>query len=87
MTDDPARRLASELTRRGLGAPGRLLADAHRPLGPLLSDLAAAVGPLVRASAGTSAAATATARLFEDPAALDRVVEQIDEMERRGQPR
>ncbi len=85
MTNDPARRLASELTRRGLGAPGRLLADAHRPLGPLLSDLAAAIGPLLRAVPGRPGAGTA--RLLEDPAALDRMVEQIDELGRRGQPR
>ena len=85
MTDDPARRLASELTRRGLGAPGRLLADAHRPLGPLLSDLGAALGPLVRAAGGSPA--EGTVRLIEDPGALDRVVDALDrEMERRGQP-
>ena len=84
MTGDPARRLASELARRGLGSPGRLLAEAHRPLGPLLSDLGVALGPLVRAATGPrSAAATA---LLEDPAALDRVVEEFEEMERRGQP-
>jgi hypothetical protein len=86
MTDDPARRLASELARRGLGAPGRLLADAHRPLGPLLSDLGAALGPLLRAAGGTRA--DGTVRLMEDPLALDRMVEALDtEMERRGQPR
>lgn len=85
MSHDPARRLAFELTRRGLGMPGRLLADAHRPLGALLSDLGAAVGPLMGAAAGPRGAAAAS--LLEDPAALDRVVEQIDEaMERRGQP-
>ncbi len=85
MTEDPARRLAFELTRRGLGAPGRLLADAHRPLGPLLSDLGAALGPLVAAVGGARAAATT--RLMEDPEALDRVVDALDdEMERHGQP-
>lgn len=85
MTEDPARRLAFELTRRGLGAPGRLLADAHRPLGPLLSDLGAALGPLVAAVAGGRTADTT--RLMEDPEALDRVVDALDaEMERHGHP-
>lgn len=85
MSDDPARRLASELKRRGLGVPGRLLADAHRPLAPLLSDLGAALAPLLGAVGGPRGAAAAT--LLEDPAGLDRVVERIDEaMERRGQP-
>lgn len=85
MREDPARRLAFELTRRGLGVPGRLLADAHRPLGPLLSDLGAALGPLVAAAGGARAAGTT--RLMADPEALDRVVDALDdEMERHGQP-
>ena len=85
MTSDPARWLASELARRGLAAPARLLADAHRPLGPLLSDLGAAFGPLIRAAAGPAGGAAAD--LLDDPAALDRVVHELDgEMERHGQP-
>ena len=84
MRGDPAQRLAAELTRRGLGVPARLLADAHRPLSPLLTDLGAALGPLLEAAAGPRG--RAAAGLLEDPAALDRVVEQIDEeMARRGQ--
>ena len=47
MTDEPARRLADELGRRGLAAPARLLVDAHRPLAPLLADAGAALGPLI----------------------------------------
>ena len=41
-----ARRLAERLDRRGLREPARLLADAHRPMAPLLEDLAVAAGPL-----------------------------------------
>ena len=85
MTSDPARRLASELARRGLAAPARLLVDAHRPLGPLLSDVGAAFGPFVRAAAGPSGGPAAD--LLSDATALDRVVRELDaEMERRGQP-
>ena len=76
MTDDPARRVAEELDRRGLAVPARLLADAHRPLSPLLADLVAALGPLARAVAGTRGAATA--RWLEDPDALDSLVNAID---------
>ena len=85
MTSDAARQLASELARRGLAAPARLLADAHRPLGPLFSDLGAAFGPFVRAVAGPSGGPAAD--LLGDPNALDRVVQELEaEMERRGQP-
>lgn len=76
MTDDPARRVAEELDRRGLAVPARLLADAHRPLSPLLADLGAALGPLARAVAGTRGAATA--RWLEEPDALDSLVSAID---------
>ena len=43
MSGDPARRIANELERRGLGTPARLLLDAHRPLAPLLRDAGAAL--------------------------------------------
>lgn len=73
-----ARRIASALERRGLAAPARLLADAHRPLGPLLGDLGIAVGPLVTAVGGRRA--SSVVELFERPDALDRVVAAIDEV-------
>jgi hypothetical protein len=74
MTDDPAYRVAKELRRRGLAAPARLLADAHRPLGPLLSDVGVAIGPLLGALGGD-----ALARLLADGAALDELVDRLDE--------
>jgi hypothetical protein len=76
MTVDPARRLAVALDRHGLAAPARLLADAHRPLGPLLADLGAAIGPLARAVGGGGIGPLT--RWLEDPQALDRLVDALD---------
>jgi hypothetical protein len=73
MSHRPARDLASALRRRGLAAPARLLADAHRPLGPLLDDLGAALGPLL----GASGAAVAQ-RWLTDPDMLDTLIEELD---------
>jgi hypothetical protein len=73
MSSTPARRLASGLRRRGLDAPARLLADAHRPIAPLLSDLGAAIGPLLGA-----AGADGAQRLLSDPAMLDAVIDELD---------
>ena len=76
MTDDAAGRIADELERRGLAAPARLLADAHRPIGPLLSDLGVALGGLLGAVGGGSV--DAMRELIEDEAALDRLVDRLD---------
>lgn len=85
MAVDPARQVADELARHGLAAPARLLADAHRPLGPLLADLGVVIGPLARAVGGTRA--DALTRWLEDPAALDRLVTALDaEGEPRAEP-
>ena len=75
MSDDAARRLAVELERRGLSVPGRLLVDAHRPLAPLLSDLAAAFGPLLAPVAGRAGADVSS--LLEDPRGLDSLVDEL----------
>jgi len=85
MNRDLARRAADELGRRGLAAPARLLADAHRPLAPLLADVGAALGPLTRAVAGDRAASMV--RWLEEPDALDQLVEALDTPgERRAGP-
>lgn len=76
MRSDPARLLADAIGRRGLTAPARLLADAHRPIGPLLADLGAAVGPLARLVGGPRA--EAATRLLDEPDALDRLMAAID---------
>lgn len=82
MAVDPARRVASELERRGLAAPARLLADAHRPLAPLIEDLGAAIGPLARSLGGVGIASLS--RWLEEPDALDRLVRELDA---GGEPR
>lgn len=84
MGSDPARDVAEELARRGLAAPARLLADAHRPLGPLLADLGVAIGPLARVIAGRRV--EPLTRWIEDPDGLDRLVVALDEGEPRAQP-
>ena len=81
MRVDPARLVADELDRRGLAAPGRLLADAHRPLAPLMADLGAALGPLTRAVVGDRAAGVL--RWLEGPDALGQVVAALDAREER----
>jgi hypothetical protein len=82
VSGDAARRLAAILERRGLAAPGRLLADAHRPLAPLLSDLSAAVAPLLAPAAGRIG--TDIAVLLDDPAGLDGLVDELEPPPRRG---
>ncbi len=77
MSSDPARRIAGELERRGLGAPARLLADAHRPLAPLIADLGVALGPLARAFGGSRIGPVSP--WLEEPDALDRLVGALDE--------
>lgn len=84
MRIDPEREAAAALQRRGLAAPARLLADAHRPLGPLLADLGVAIGPLARAIGGTRV--DPLTRWLEDPGALDRLVVALDEGEQRAEP-
>jgi len=80
--DDAARRVAEALDRRGLAAPGRLLADAHRPLAPLLGDLGAALGPLLGTAFGPRAADLRA--ILDDPRGLDRVIEELDHRSSQG---
>lgn len=82
MIVDAARRIAAALERRGLAMPGRLLADAHRPLAPLLSDLSAAYGPLVAPAAGR--AGSDLAALLADPHGLDALTDALEPGPRRG---
>jgi hypothetical protein len=82
VSDGPARRVAETLDRRGLAVPARLLADAHRPLGPLLSDLGAAVGPLMGAAFGGRVMDAGA--LLADERGLDRLIDQLDRRIERG---
>lgn len=81
MSDDPARRIAFELSRRGLAAPAHLLLDAHRPLAPLLSDAGAALSPLIRL-VGVRPMED-VAGLLGDDAGLDRLIIELDNAEAR----
>jgi hypothetical protein len=86
MTDDAAGRLARALDERGLVEPARLMVEAHRPIAPLLSDLGAAVGPLLGLLGG--AGARDARALVTDDDALDRLTRSLDELEpRRAEPR
>jgi hypothetical protein len=83
--DDPARRVAEQLERRGLGPVARLLLEAHLPLAPLLSDVGAALGPLTGALGSRSA--TELVALTENGTAMERLIAELDELEeRRAQP-
>lgn len=74
-------RLVRTLGRHGLASPTRLLLDAHRPLEPLLADLGAAIGPLLATVGGRSLAEDAQ-RDIETPGAVDRLIAEIDDLER-----
>jgi len=69
--------VANAIEARGLAVPARLLIDAHRPLAPLLMDLAAGFGPLVAAAVGRSASSDLRA-VVENPAGLDSLVDELD---------
>lgn len=85
MSRDPARRIASELGRRGLAAPARLLLDAHLPLAPLLSDAGAALTPLLRAVGGS--ALTDMSSLLDDETGMERLIAELDDLgERHAEP-
>jgi hypothetical protein len=73
--------VAEELERRGLGAPARLLIEAHLPLGPLLSDAGAALGPLLGAVGGRRAGLLR--ELLDDGAVMERLVAELDDLETR----
>lgn len=72
MTDALARRMAVELRRRGLAEPARLLADAHRPVAPLLADLGAAIGPLVGGVIGSRPQGA-----YDDESLLDALIDEL----------
>jgi hypothetical protein len=75
MTADGSAELAAEIRRRGLAAPARLLIEAHRPLGPLLGDLATFLSPILRPVLGSRSARLQAA--LQDEAAVNRLLEQL----------
>ncbi len=81
MRVDPARRVAEELERRGIGVPARILIEAHLPLAPLLSDAGAALGPYLGAVGGRRAGLLR--ELLDDGTAMERLVAELDDLESR----
>jgi hypothetical protein len=75
MRVDGSADLAAEIRRRGLATPARLLIDAHRPLRPLLGDLATFLSPMLRPLLG--ARATGLGAALDDEAGIDRLMEQL----------
>ncbi len=85
MSREPARRIASQLVRRGLAAPARLLLDAHLPLAPLLSDVGVALRPLLNVVGGQVAGELGA--LLEADRAMERLIAELDDaQERHAEP-
>jgi len=82
---EPAREIASQLVRRGLAAPARLLLDAHLPLAPLFSDAGVALRPLLNVVGGQAAGELGA--LLEDDRAMERLIAELDDaQERHAEP-
>ena len=79
MSDERSAALATELRRRGLDAPALLLLEAHRPLRPLLSNLAIFLSPVVRSV--RSRALDGLARGLASDEAYDGLVRELEEPE------
>jgi hypothetical protein len=79
--DDPARRVAEQLERRGLGPIARLLLEAHLPLAPLLADVGIALGPLTGAVGSRST--EELVELVADGTAMERLIAELDGLENR----
>lgn len=75
MTVDGSAELAAEIRRRGLAAPARLLLEAHRPLQPLLRDLATFLSPMLRPLLGGRATQLGAALATE--VGLDNLLDEL----------
>lgn len=78
MSRDAVAELVSAVARRGLATPARILLDAHRPLAPLLADLAVTLRPLLRA-AGDRAVALGDLAAERNGLGLERLAAELDE--------
>jgi hypothetical protein len=76
MSEELAGEIARGLERRGLGAPARLLLEAHRPLRPLLAETAAFLSPLARPLLGRRF--TAVAGILDHEAGYDELIDALD---------
>jgi hypothetical protein len=77
MSDDGSEALAAELRRRGLAAPAHLLLEAHRPLRPLLANLAVFLSPMARPLLGRGTDAIQS--MFDDDSGYDRLVRRLED--------
>jgi hypothetical protein len=77
MSHERSGALASELRRRGLDAPGLILLHAHRPLRPLLADLAVFLSPISRPFAGRAVRELRAGLESDD--AYDRLIEALED--------
>jgi hypothetical protein len=76
MSDERSGALAAELRRRGLDVPAMLLLHAHRPLRPLLGNLAVFLSPISRPFGGRTVAELREA--VGSDAAYDRMIETLE---------
>ncbi len=81
MRPDPARRIATLLVHRGMETPARLFLDAHRPLAPLLSDVGAALSPLLNVVGGRTA--RGLGELLHDEGGMERLIAELDGVQER----
>lgn len=75
MTAHGSAELAAEIRRRGLTAPARLLLEAHRPLRPLLDDLATFLSPILGPVLDQRSAQLSAA--LQHDAAIDQLLEEL----------
>ena len=80
MSDERRTALATELRRRGLDVPALLLLEAHRPMRPLLGNLAIFLSPIVR-SLHSRVLDGVVAGVDSDDA-YDALVEELEDTER-----
>ncbi|MEP6469325.1 MAG: hypothetical protein ABJC24_06095 [Chloroflexota bacterium] len=76
MREERSEALAIELRRRGLDTPALLLLEAHRPLRPLLANLAVFLSPLARPLLGRSVDRIQAA--LDDDDGYDRLIGQLE---------
>jgi hypothetical protein len=82
MRDERTAALATELRRRGLDAPALLLLHAHRPLRPLLGNLALFLSPLTRPVQSRALQGLSDGLASDD--GYDRLIRELEANEERG---
>jgi hypothetical protein len=76
MSDERSEALAAELRRRGLATPAHLLLAAHRPLRPLIANVAIFLSPLARPLFGGRLAWVQA--ILDDDAPYDRLISELE---------